>query len=38
MSDSEVLIMFVTPDGECNARYISEWHKIILRREFGIVK
>ena len=29
LSDSEVLVMFVTPDGECIARNISEWHKIL---------
>jgi hypothetical protein len=28
VSDSEVLIMFGTPDGECIARNIWEWHKI----------
>jgi hypothetical protein len=29
VSDSEVLVMFVTLDGEGTARNISEWHKII---------
>ena len=29
VSDSEVLVMFVTPDGEGTARNISEWHKIV---------
>ena len=28
MSESEVFVMFVTPDGEGTARNISEWHKI----------
>jgi hypothetical protein len=27
VSDGEVLVMFVTPDGEDIARNISEWHK-----------
>jgi hypothetical protein len=29
VSDSEVLVVFVTPDGEGTARNISEWHKIM---------
>jgi len=28
VSESEVFVMFVTPDGEGTARNISEWHKI----------
>jgi hypothetical protein len=28
VSDSEMLCMFVTPDGEGNARNIWEWHKV----------
>jgi hypothetical protein len=28
VSDSEVLNIFVTPDGEIIARNTSEWHKI----------
>jgi hypothetical protein len=28
-SDNEVLVTFVTPDGEGTARNISEWHKIL---------
>jgi hypothetical protein len=28
VSDNEVLVMFVTPDGEGTAINISEWHKI----------
>jgi hypothetical protein len=33
VSDSEVLIMFVTLDGEGTARYISEGHKIFCSGE-----
>jgi hypothetical protein len=29
VSDSEVLVRFVTPDGEGTARNISECHKIL---------
>ena len=35
MSDSEVLVLFVTPGGECIARNISEWHKIVHRWVIG---
>jgi hypothetical protein len=28
-SDSEMLVMFVTPDDEGTARNISKWHKIM---------
>jgi hypothetical protein len=35
VSDSEVLVMFVTLDGEGTARNISEWHKIMERRRVG---
>jgi len=28
VSDSEVLVMFVTSDGEGTARNMSEWYKI----------
>jgi len=31
VSDSEVLVIFVTPDGDVAAIYISEWHKIMYR-------
>jgi hypothetical protein len=29
VSDSELFVMFVTPNGEDTARNNSEWHKII---------
>jgi len=29
VSDSEVLVIFVTPNGEGTARNVSEWHKIM---------
>jgi hypothetical protein len=29
VSDSEVLVMLVTPNGEGTAGNISEWHKIM---------
>jgi hypothetical protein len=29
LSDSEMLVMFVTVDGEVTARNISKWHKIV---------
>ena len=29
VSECEVLVMFVTADGECTARNISEWYKIV---------
>jgi hypothetical protein len=35
MSDSEVLVTFVTPDVEDTARNISEWHKRFQRRLDG---
>ena len=35
MSDSEVFVMFVTPDGEGTARNISEWRKIMYSRRYG---
>jgi len=35
VSDSEVLVIFVTPDGEGTARNISEWRKIMYRRRYG---
>ena len=31
VSEGEVLVMFVTVDGEYTARNISEWHKILQR-------
>ena len=35
LSESEVLVMFVTPDGEDIARNISEYYKIIQRWRIG---
>jgi len=35
MSDSEVLGVLVTPNGEGTARNISEWRKIMQRRWVG---
>ena len=32
VSDSELLVMFVTSDGEGTASNISEWHKIMGKR------
>jgi len=29
VSESEVLVKFVTLDGDGTARYISEWHNIM---------
>jgi hypothetical protein len=29
LSDSEMLVVFVTADGEVTARNISIWHKIV---------
>jgi hypothetical protein len=29
VSESEMSLIFLTPDGEINARIISEWHKIM---------
>jgi len=35
VSDREVLVMFVTPDGEVIARNNSELHKTMQRRRIG---
>jgi hypothetical protein len=35
VSDSEVLVMFVTVDGESTTRSISDWHKVSYRRAAG---
>ena len=35
VSDSEILVIFVKPDGECTAKNISEWHKMVERRSVG---
>ena len=32
MSDGEVLVIFVTPEGEGTARNTAEWRKIMERR------
>jgi len=35
VSDSEILVIIATPDGEVTARNIMEWHKILERRWVG---